>query len=156
VAFVGTEAQTQQALALVARMGLKNADQFTSVDAIGAGFKGAKHILLIKQGYTAADNVGYDYRITLERNGDQTGVFAFGAIQSLMELVAEGNIEAAFEKFLTLVPQYRSKITIEQFLDYLNGDSDAIEKFPLLPTIWASLQDAVKLYQLSRTVAYSA
>ncbi len=70
--------------------------------------------------------------------------------------MAQNDIKGAFEIFLSIAPQYRNIMTLADFEDYLAGKEEAITRFPLPATVWASLQEAIQLYQLARTISRNA
>ncbi len=160
VAFLGDGEQVKEALTFVSTLRLKKTSQFVGSESLSEDLKDAPHILLTKQGYLTLANINHHrlFQITLQANqSHQAAVFAFGAVQSIMDLVAEGNLEKAFDRFLTLAPQYRGRMSFKDFVDgYLKGKKEVIDQFPLPATVWASFRDAMRLNQLARTVESNA
>ena len=170
VVFLGTGDEIAKARGIVSDLRLSHTSQFISAEDLRANqdLRNAPRVLLIKQNQKAENLPISDsspvYRLTLQANNNEDGrtpVFAFGAIQSLMELVARGQTQSAYDFFLRLVPEnerayYRENMGLEGFVQYLEGKTDVIDRFPLPATVWASLRAAQKLYQLARAISCNA
>ncbi len=100
------------------------------------------------------------YWLAMENDNQsgQTGVFAFGAIESMIEKIVSGDIEGAYAIFRQLYAATNAgeEPTLSDFQDFLKGDRSKIQRFAIRPILAKSLQEAYKMYQLEQAIRTNA
>jgi hypothetical protein len=163
VVLVSDDAERRLAFEAVSEQSLKHAKQFVAVLSPGHENYPQAHLVSqnaltpeLKQAYTGAFWAVVEAQELLSR---EVNVFSFGRVSNYLEILARiqtQGYERAYAFFLEMEPSYKDQITtLDQFKELVQ-DPALAAKYPIHALLKTDLQQAIKLYLLSRVIDWAA
>ena len=80
------------------------------------------------------------------------GVFVFDPITQYLQILSAGDYAKAYQAFLVLQPQYRGTLELTDYIDMVQGNVNKLAAYAIHPRLELALQEANRIYQLTRAI----